>query len=373
MIKLLKTCKRWIRNLFIKIRFLLALKNNNMNTPRIFYIMGLDKRFPNLGDQAQAAAIPLWFQKHFTYPVIQIKNNQVHQCLPMLARYIQPNDIVFLHSGGNFGDDWYQTQLDREKIISALQGNPIIQLPQTIFYSDTSSGKYAINVSQQVIANHPQMLIFGRDVQSTALAKSLFPSTTVHARPDMVLSLDRYLNANQAHLLDKSVMRIHKVLLVLRNDKEGIYQSDEKQKMLDYLVSIGYEVALWDTDVDDVFTESDRLNTLMKYLSYMASFDAVITDRYHGLIFSVLIKRPCVVMKTHNHKLTSAFDWFERVNFTRRADAYEEIKEALNALSNLTTYSAPDWNEIHFDPMADEVKAFLFHQQTNLTLKARLP
>lgn len=371
MMQLLRACKRCMKDLVIQLRFFFALQKHTANSPRIFYLMGLSKRFPNLGDQAQTAAIPMWFQTHFSWPVIHIKNNEVHQCLPLLARYIQPNDLVFLHSGGNFGDDWYQTQLDREKIITALHNNPIIQLPQTVFYSDTESGEKAVKRSQQVISNHPHLLIFGRDVQSAALAKSLFPLATVHAKPDMVLSLDKYLLEHHAHMLAKSVKPIKKVLLILRNDKEGIYQSAEKQQMLAFLASIGYEVALWDTDVDDVFTESGRLNTLVKYLSYMASFDAVITDRYHGLIFSVLIKRPCVVMKTHNHKLTSAFDWFEQVNFTRRADTHEEISQALTALSNLSSYSAPDWNVLHFDPMADEVKAFLSSKQAGSQLKAQ--
>lgn len=371
MIQLLKTCKRWMKDLVIQLRFFFALQKYTSNSPRIFYMMGLDKRFPNLGDQAQAAAIPLWFQTHFAWPVIHIKNNQVLQCLPLLARHIQPNDLVFLHSGGNFGDDWYQTQLDREKIITALHNNPIIQLPQTVFYSDTEAGQKAVKRSQQVISNHPQLLIFGRDVQSATLAKSLFLLATVHARPDMVLSLDKYLHDHHAQMLATAVKPIKKVLLILRNDKEGIYQSTEKQQMLGFLASIGYEVALWDTDVDDVFTETGRVNTLVKYLSYIASFDAVITDRYHGLIFSVLIKRPCVVMKTHNHKLTSAFDWFEQVNFTRRADTHQEIEQALIALSNLTSYTSPDWNALHFDIMADEVKAFLCEHQQISKLKVK--
>lgn len=371
MMQLMKVLKRTIKDLVIQLRFFFALQKHAGHSPRIFYMMGLGKRFPNLGDQAQAAAIPLWLQSHFAWPVIQIKNDEVHQCLPLLVRHIQPNDLVFLHSGGNFGDDWYQTQLDREKIIASLPNNKIIQLPQTVFYSDTESGKTAIERSQQIISNHPQLLIFGRDVQSATLAHTLFPQAKVHARPDMVLSLDKYLLQHHADTFASSVKPIKKVLLILRNDKEGIYQAAEKQQMLGFLASNGYEVALWDTDVEDVFSEAGKLNTLVKHLSYIASFDAVITDRYHGLIFSVLIKRPCVVMKTHNHKLTSAFDWFEQVNFTRRADTHQEIEQALVTLSNLNSYTAPDWNALHFDPMADEVKAFLCEHQALSKLKVQ--
>ena len=367
MMQILKQLKRFIRDLLIKLKFYYSLQSYSKDGPRIFYMMGLAKHFPNLGDQAQAAAIPLWFQKHFTWPVIHIKNNELQQCLPLLVRYIQPNDVVFLHSGGNFGDDWYQTQLDRESIIAALQENDIIQLPQTVYYSDTEKGTRAVKQSQQVISQHPNMLIFGRDVQSAALAQSLFPNKTVHARPDMVLSLHDYLKTHHAETFVSAenvsaAKRIKKVLLILRNDKEGIYQASDKQDLMQCLVGLGYEVEIWDTDVVDVFTEDGRLDTLVKYLSFIASFDAVITDRYHGLIFSVLIQRPCVVMKTHNHKLTSAFDWFDQVNYTHRADSHEEIAHALTALAQLTALTSPNWNTQHFDPMADEVKAFLIEK-----------
>jgi exopolysaccharide biosynthesis predicted pyruvyltransferase EpsI len=369
-INMLKKLKRFARNCWMQFKFVLALKLSNTSSPRIFYLMGLNKRFPNLGDQAQAAAIPLWFDKHFAWPVIQIKNDEVHQCLPILQRHIQANDIVFLHSGGNFGDDWYQTQLDREKIINALQNNPIIQLPQTVFYSDTASGKQALTQTQQVLAQHPQVLMFGRDHQSTALSKQLFPQVPVHARPDMVLSLHDYLQRHHAETFISPVKSIRKLLLILRNDKEGVYQSSDKQYLMQFLKELGFEVEIWDTDVDDTFTEQGRMDTLVKYFSYIASFDAVITDRYHGLIFSVLLKRPCVVLKTHNHKLTSAFDWFEQVNFDKRADTHDEIKRALASLAKLTEYKSPNWNAQHFDPMANEVKTFLMARSISLQMKA---
>lgn len=370
MMHILKRLKRYIKQLVTQLKLFYAIQKHVGAGPRIFYMMGVAQRFPNLGDQAQAGAIPLWFEKHFSWPVIHIKNDEVHSCISLLKRHIQANDLIFLHSGGNFGDDWYQTQLDREMIIATFQNNRIIQLPQTVFYSDTQAGKEALKQSQRVISRHPSMLIFGRDVQSAALTQSLFPQTKVHARPDMVLSLHDYLQKHYAQTFVSSAKVIKKVLLILRNDKEGVYQPSDKQHLKQFLMELGLEVEIWDTDVDDIFTEQGRLNTLVKYLSYIASFDAVITDRYHGLIFSVLIKRPCVVLKTHNHKLTSAFDWFDQVNFTQRADTHAEIKRALASLAKLTEYKSPNWNAQHFDPMADEVKAFLSEQQAEAKVKA---
>lgn len=365
MIKVMKCIKRLINDLTIKFNFYIKLMVNRTSEPRVFYLMGLGNKFPNLGDQAQAAAIPLWFKKHFSMPVIEVKNYEIYQCLPLLKKHIKDNDIVFLHSGGNFGDDWYQTQLDRELIITGLSNNKIVQLPQTIFYSQTESGQSALKMSQQVIQAHPALLLFGRDFQSTALARQVFETTKIHSKPDMVLSLQDYVKDSLP--LDNSFNRgnFKKILLILRNDKEGIYNAEMKQEISKSLTNLGYEATLWDTDVHDVFPDKKKLSTIMKYLKFIASFDAVVTDRYHGLIFSVLVKKPCVVMKTHNHKLTSAFDWFDGVNFTKRADTFEDIKIALTDLQKLTEYLAPNWNEKYFDLMAEEVKFFLKHEGLN--------
>jgi len=357
MSNLLRSIKRSIKDSLIKCQFYSKLWRIPATSPRIFYMMSLGPHFPNLGDQAQAAAIPLWLTKHFRMPIVQVKNDQIRQCLPIVKRHIQHEDIVFLHSGGNFGDDWYETQLDRELIIDSLRQNPIIQLPQTIFYSNTESGNAVLNVSQRVISQHPSLLIFARDLQSYQHANTLFHPSNLHARPDMVLSLQALVRRDLE--ADSASRDVRQVLLILRNDKEGIYDAELKQQVVSSLNTEGYQTTLWDTDVQDEFAEHAKYDVLLRYLKFIRSFDAIVTDRYHGLIFSVLVERPCVVLKTHNHKLTSAFDWFDEVNFVKKVDQLSEIPTTLQALWGLSHFSSPDWNEKHFDPMADEVRHFL--------------
>ncbi len=327
--------------------------------PRLFYLMGLGEKFPNLGDQAQAAAISMWLRKHFDMPVIELKTYQIKSCLPLLKRRIKNNDIVFLHSGGNFGDDWCSTQLIRESIIASLGNNKIIQLPQTIFYSATGNGQLAVARSQQVINAHPDLLIFGRDFHSAQIARKLFQHASILARPDMVLSLQDVVEKKLGKEIAHRSQGLKKILLIIRNDKEGVYGITDKREILSELLEAGYQAQLWDTNVADTFSGTARFNVLLKYLKFISAFDAVVTDRYHGLIFSVLVKRPCVVLRTHNHKLTSAFDWFNGVNFVKRIDSTDELLSALNDMQKLHEFVAPGWNDTHFDPMATEVKKFL--------------
>lgn len=326
--------------------------------PKIIYMMGLGDHFPNLGDQAQAAAITMWIEKNFNHPLIEIKTFQQEACLLLLKKHTSSQDLIFLHSGGNFGDDWYETQIVREKVFQTFRDNRIIQLPQTIFYSDTSAGRDALNKSLEVINTHPNTLIFGRDHQSALFSSKVFTNVTTHARPDMVLSLQEMVEAELGPL-NQTKNSIKKVLLILRNDKEGIYSNENKEQLSQKLISSGYDSQLWDTDVHDSFPDGKKFEKLLEYLKFISSFDAVVTDRYHGLIFSVLVKTPCVVLKTHNHKLTSAFDWFDDVNFTVRVNTNEDVVAALEGFNTLNDYKAPVWNEVHFDPMASQVQTFV--------------
>ncbi|HYN53795.1 MAG TPA: polysaccharide pyruvyl transferase family protein [Methylotenera sp.] len=349
-----------IKQLGWKLRFYYRILTSGQE-PRLFYLMGLGDKFPNLGDQAQAAAIPLWLAKHFEMPIIELKNYETSTCLATLQSLIRSDDIVFLHSGGNFGDDWYDTQLDRESIISALGNNKIVQLPQTIFYSDSEGTGQKVSKSQEVINAHPALLIFGRDLHSQEIAKKLFNKTKILARPDMVLSLQDIVNSKLASEIGKRSKIIKKILLIMRNDKEGVFDLNAKNDMFKMLTNAGYEAHIWDTDVSDTFPNGSKFKTLSKYLKFISEFDAVVTDRYHGLIFSVLVKRPCVVLNTHNHKLTSAFDWFEEVNYVKRITLTNDLITTLSKMQTLDEYISPKWNDVHFDSMAKEVKNFIYH------------
>ena len=46
-------------------------------------------------------------------------------------------------------------------------------------------------------------------------------------------------------------------------------------------------------------------------LRQFASYECVITDRYHGTIFSIIANTPVIVIKTNDHKVTSALEWFD--------------------------------------------------------------
>lgn len=319
--------------------------------PKIVYALTPPQGLRNIGDHAQAVAIHAWLRKHFPdRPVLEITKTETHYCLGQLRRVMGPDDLIFLHSGGNLGDRGIWSETGRRNIIKQCLDNPIISLPQTIFFSDTPDGRRQRAISRQIYSLHPRLTVIGRDLESGKIAAELFPSATTFAMPDFVLSLDRETQSKPPGAPQGSP----KVLLCLRRDNESTLSDEDKQRLPTLLRAT---TELYDTTLDKPIELSQRESLLQETLDYFTSFDAVVTDRYHGLIFAVLCHVPTVVLRTVDHKLVSAVDWFSDIRAVKFAQSLEEVPSLLDEIISSAFEGVPDWNTLYFDPLADRVRA----------------
>ena len=306
---------------------------------KIIYTLTPPPCLSNVGDHAQVIAIRAWFKKRFPeLPVIELDKDQSRYLLPALRLLVQPDDILFLHSGGNMGDRGIWTETVRRLHISTFPNNKIVSLPQTIFFSDTPIGKKERENTRHIYGLHSNLTIIGRDLRSDELAKELFPKAQVLCMPDFVLSL----NTGQLHR-EKNTSN---VLLCLRLDGESVLTDKQRQKIADL---IPYPCSYYDTTLSEPIKVNEREIVLESTLGLFYNSDAVITDRYHGLIFAVLCRKPCIVLRTVDHKLTSAIHWFKDVSFVEYAQELDEIPSLLEHLLAVKSREVPDWNSIYFD------------------------
>jgi exopolysaccharide biosynthesis predicted pyruvyltransferase EpsI len=326
---------------------------------KIYYLMGLNESHRNLGDQAQGVAIREWFRLYFgDYEVFEYRCHERFNYLPLIQQEIADQDLVVLHSGGNFGDTWPVTEGIRQEIIRSLPGRPIVQLPQTIDFSNTLLGRNMLASAQAAIRANDKMIIMGRDLTSAALAAEYFPGSTVRPFPDMVLSLAEHYGPRYPRPALGSKKRL---LMIMRNDKEGVFTGDDIARIRSQFGDRESEV--WDTTVADMFPRDRAKATIEKYLDHVATFDHVITDRYHGLIFAVITNRPVVVLPTVNHKITSAASWFSALPTVRFAASMDVVRNELEVAIQAPAQAIHDWNSLHFRPMADLVKSCYFIQR----------
>ena len=324
----------------IPINIHFALKHLNLRKKRkIIYAITPPPRLKNIGDHAQATAILAWIQKHYPgFPVIETDKDRARYFLPALKWLVQPQDQILLHSGGNLGDRGLWSERIRRLIISTFRRNKIVSLPQTINFSDTPRGKTERENSRRIYNAHADLTVIGRDPQSGKLAGELFPNARTFSMPDFVLSLPPYPPGPRNDP--------PRILLCLRHDDESILTDGEHEELTR---SLPYQCSYFDTSLPDPIKVEEREHVLKRTLDFFYSFDTVITDRYHGIIFSVLCKKPCIVLRTVDHKLVSALEWFRDIPFVLFAEDREKIPSLVEQALSIESREVTDWNAEYFD------------------------
>ncbi len=312
---------------------------------KILYALTPPAGLPNVGDHAQAIAIHRWLGKHFPeLPVVEVDKNESTWLMPVLRRFVNPEDIIFLHSGGNLGDRGLWSERARRAIIASFPANQIVSLPQTIYFSDTPKGREERQRTVEIYARHPRLTVIARDRRSGEIAAELFPNATTMTVPDFVLSLHSHVNESRNEPL--------RILLCLRLDNESSITELDRQRIA---ASLPYQTTRYDTTLPRPLRPRDREGELSRTLDVFQAHDAVVTDRYHGVIFAILCGKPTVVVPTVDHKLTSAMDWFRGLPQVRMVDSPGEIPEALEEVLGVESPAFVDWNALYFDRLPEHI------------------
>ncbi len=311
-------------------------------TPRAIYALTPTASLRNVGDQAQVVAIERWLARHYPdHPVIELDKNLVLGCIDELKRRVTPHDMIFLHSGGNLGDRGRWSEAARRAMIEAFPDNRIVSLPQTIFFSDTPLGRHEREISREVYGRHRHLTVIGRDDISGRLAAELFPQAQIATLPDFVLSLraeDLALKPAAGHA--------GRIMLCLRLDDESAFDQGRRQVLAE---SLGRPVTMYDTTLDHDIPAADRVRILTETLSLFSGHQAVVTDRFHGLIFAVLCRKPAVVLPTVDHKLTSAIAWFKDIPNVQLCQEPSDVPAVLDRVLATPVARYPDFNALYFD------------------------
>ncbi|ROS65585.1 polysaccharide pyruvyl transferase family protein [Vibrio crassostreae] len=336
-IRKIKSQIKWAKNSSeVKSRF-------NVSGKRIIYAITPTPELSNLGDQAQVVAIYDWLQRNYPeHSIIEVNKDEVINCVSSFKSHVKNDDLIVLHSGGNLGDRGLWSETSRRTMIFNFPNNKILSLPQTINFRDTDKGQKELATSKAIYNCHPNLTVVARDNESYRLANTYFNKCSTNKAPDFVLSY------NTQHLELENKPTNGKVLFCLREDDESDISKEQREKMLE---NSELEYDVFDTTIPENINNDQRKQKLDDVLKMFSEYEYIVTDRFHGLIFSILCKKPTVVLKTVDHKLTSAFDWFDEVNFVKFADSTESVNKTIKEVLKQANFNVPDWNEKHFDQL----------------------
>lgn len=255
---------------------------------------------------------------------------------------------ILLHGGGNFGDIWPAYQTFRHSVLENFPNNPIIQLPQTIHFSDAAGAEK----TRRLIEHHGGFKLFVRDAKSLVYAQEHFPDSNPELCPDAAFMLGR---------LRSPVPATRDIVFLRRTDKEQ--RTEWRDIIAESATRYDMEVVDWLEEPFSILRRgpgvirklgsfSDRSHPMLERawiatanrlamvrlqrgLAILGRGRVVVTDRLHAHILATLLGLPQVILDNNYGKLSTFID-----AWTSELDICHVAKEPAAAIHQAAALAA---------------------------------
>lgn len=319
LIKINNKILNYLEKLIIRNKIKKLIKNYSLKEKVIYF---QTPEHGNLGDQAIAiAGRKIIEKKHKNKLVLEFSFAEYKGNEYLLKKLIRKSDYIYIHGGGNFGNLYPREENQRRSIIKNFTENKIISMPQSLYYTDDENGKKELKITKKILNNHKDLTIIARDEKSFNFGKKEFELNKIVMAPDSVLFLEDYYLKEMDNNRDG-------VIFTLRQDKEKVLSNEKIEEIKKILKRNNINFRLDDTTVPydiDIKRRDYEVNNILKKIS---NSKLNITDRFHGVIFSVITNTPVLVFKSLDHKISEGIKWFNKLNYVHyitSADNLEEI------------------------------------------------
>ena len=279
----------------------------------------------NLGDHAIAYAEKCWLENDMNFHVVDIPGELYRKFHTVIRRFITEQDILAISGGGYLGTLWEYEEALVEQIISEYPNNKIVIFPQSVFFSSDEAGNLALQRANSIFSAHSKLSICVREKISYCFMMEHFPQCNVILSTDMALYLRR-----QTHTMLRPNIERSGIMICLKSDKESVLSEKERSYIRQYAENLDAHVAKADTVTGYNIDIPDRYIEISKKLNEFASFRLVITDRLHGIIFSVLTNTPCIALGGVSHKNKGICDDLSKLGNVIFVEHAEELAHVSN-------------------------------------------
>ncbi|WP_050008142.1 glycosyltransferase [Butyrivibrio sp. WCE2006] len=284
--------------------------------------------FDNLGDHAIAYVTEyilnnICLKEAYNYQLFVVDGWETDQAIKSLKKCITPDDVVICQGGGNFGSLYEFAEIFRRKVLKAFKNNKIIIMPQTLYYLDDEKGSRELLLDQKAVRKCKQMTIFARDAVSYKLMKQYFPADIILLHDTVSLFDATYLASTERE----------GIVICLRSDKESALKAEDKIKIIEFSEANAKKIIVTDTCTNYEVSRAERKRILEKKISLFGGAKLVITDRLHGMIFSVITGTPCIVLGNDHHKVFETYKTFSDCSYIKYVNSIDELKLLYKSLS----------------------------------------
>ena len=285
----------------------------------------------NVGDCAIAVATRRWLERTVGR---WVELDRRTYSKAVAARGLGADGVVLLAGGGTIGDVWPSQEALRRRAVGDFPGHRVLQLPQTIHFESASAQAEA----GAFYRSHPRLTLLLRDAKSLSLARDGW-GVDAALVPDVALTL----------VLPRAAPAEREVLWLLRADQEseratpgGPMRPAPVEGAVDWppappawrrrlrrtlAGSVGSRSAprrrAWLARLD----AAHALRRLEEGCALVSKGRAVVTDRLHGAILSILMRIPVTIVPDRHGKLRGFHDtWLRRFDAVRWCDSPDEAR-----------------------------------------------
>lgn len=278
----------------------------------------------NIGDLAIAYSEEKIIEDLFPNEKLYImQEEKLDICAKKVKKYINDDDIILLHGGGNIGDTYITPEKGRRTVISSFPNNKIIIFPQTAYFESVKE----LNISKKIYNSHKNLIIMAREEKSFEFMKKNFFNNTIYLTPDIVMTLRKISHQKREN-----------VLLMFRKDKEKILEDETFNYIINHIKSNFnlYKISDMNIGTEPVNNISNKIrnNILNEKFKELQESKLVITDRLHGMIFSAITETPCVVFTSLTHKIEASYNWIKNLGYIKLCDNVQNLSNCINEVIN---------------------------------------
>lgn len=283
--------------------------------------------YSNIGDSLIWLGELAYFDRHAGRPADYVSTTSEFD--PDALKRAASTGPVYLSGGGNFGDIWPRFQRFRLHVLQSLKGRRVVQLPQTILFKDEAN----VAATRDAIRAHGNFVMVARDQRSYDFAVAELQCEVVLA-PDMAFSMGPL----------QPPAPVRDLTYLVRGDQEAAAGRGRVEPpagadavVTDWLAeqtpSFPQRVA------NAVKRRLDRRSDEHKFraraeaerargVELLGGGRAVVTDRLHGHILSLLLGRPHVVVDNSYGKIGGVMDaWTGEDALVHRAPDFAAARE----------------------------------------------
>ena len=302
-----------------ELKRIIAVKTVKKHKRKVFYLGS--ETFGNLGDGMIAETIMAFCSKFLAgVPIEEIPLIQYWIKKPYLLSAIQPDDLIIMTGGGNFGNQYIFAQKVKEDITKTWPKNRKVVFPQTIYY--VNNKEQCLEKDEKLFVEENNIIMFAREQASYEFAKNHF-SCKIELAPDIVLS----------RKYKKELKREKHILFIMRSDEERILTSKTVRDFIGFAKEAG--LAFKAADLQMIYYGAEitsRKKELSKKMEQFGRARIIVTDRLHGMIIAAITGTPCIAFRNYNHKVDGTYTFINYLPYIKLAYTPEEAGRFLREL-----------------------------------------